>query len=193
MVDVSLPKSVIPLAAYDPRSGGQQGHAPQAHIRKLPPKPKQPPKRQSVSDVALIMGIPASDMTPNIQDALTEILNAFDHQRLELDQLRAHVSYMEDQEDRHSFLPVRNRKALFRELSRSLVIAEQTELSHCFLCFHIGNVETIRREQGLAAAEAALIRVAEVLSRDLRASDAIGSLDSTDFGIILALSDGGMI
>ncbi len=188
MVDVSNSKPVIPLASYDPRSGGQ-GRNPYAQHRKPPPKPPCPPKRESVSDVAMIMGIPASEMTPNIQGALTDILNAFDHQRLELEQLRAHVEYLENQEDRHSFLPVFNRRALFREMSRRLTAAEKTEVCQTFLCFHIGDMGAMRRSFGLAAVDAALTQAAQDLTDGLRSSDVIGSLDGMDFGIILALAD----
>jgi len=188
MVDVSNSKPIIPLASYDPRSGGQ-GRNPYAQRRKTPPKPSRPPKRESVSDVAMIMGIPASEVTPNVQEALTDILNAFDHQRLELEQLRAHARYLEDQDDRHSFLPVFNRHALFREMSRRLAAAEKAEVGQTFLCFHIGDMDAIRRNFGLAAADAALTQAALVLSGDLRSSDIIGSLDGMDFGIVLALAD----
>ncbi len=188
MVDISNSKPLIPLASYDSRSGGQ-GRNPYAQRRKSPPKPPRPPKREDVSDVAMIMGIPASEMTPNVQEGLTGILNAFDHQRLELEQLRAHVEYLEDQEDRHSFLPVLNRYALFREMSRRLAAAEKAKVGQTFLCFHIGNVDVIRRSFGLAAADAALTRAARVLAGGLRSSDVIGSLDGMDFGVILALAD----
>jgi diguanylate cyclase (GGDEF)-like protein len=188
MVDVSNSKPIIPLASYDPRSGGQ-GRNPYARRRKAPPKPPRPPKRESVSDVAIIMGIPASEMTANVQDALTDILNAFDHQRLELEQLRAHARYLEDQDDRHSFLPVLNRHALFREISRRLTVAEKAEVGQTFLCFNIGDMDAVRRNFGLAAMEAALTQAALGLSGELRSSDVIGSLDGMDFGIILALAD----
>ena len=188
MVDVSNSKPIIPLASYDPRSGGQ-GRNPYAQRRKAPPKPPRPPKRESVADVAMIMGIPAAEMTPNVQDALINILNAFDYQRLELEQLRAHARYLEDQDDRHSFLPVFNRHALFREMSRRLKTAEKAKVGQAFLCFHIGGMDAIRRNFGLAAADAALTQAALGLSGGLRSSDVIGSLDGMDFGIILALAD----
>ena len=188
MVDVSNSKPIIPLASYDPKSGGQ-GSNPYAKRRHKPPKPPRPPKRESVSDVAMIMGIPASEMTPNIQEALTDILNAFDHQRLELEQIRAYVEYLEDQEDHHSFLPVLNRRALFREMSRRLMTARRVGIPQTFLCFHIDNMGAIRRDFGLAATDAALSQAAMELAGGLRSSDVIGSLDGMDFGIILALAD----
>ena len=188
MVGISDSKPIIPVASYDPRSGGQ-GRNPYAQRRHPPPKPSRPPKRESVSDVAMIMGIPASEMTPNVQSALTDILNAFDHQRLELEQLRAHAEYLEDREDRHSFMPVFNRRALFREISRRLTAAEKAEVYQTFLCFHIGNMGALRRNFGLAAVEAALTQAALELSGGLRSADFIGSLDDTAFGIILTLAD----
>ncbi|HEC90545.1 MAG TPA: diguanylate cyclase [Alphaproteobacteria bacterium] len=188
MVDISNSKPIFPLASYDPRSGGQ-GRNPYARHRHAPPKPPLPPKREDVSDVAMIMGIPASEMTPGVQEGVTGILNAFDHQRLELEQLRAYAEYLADQEDRHSFLPVFNRYALFREMSRRLAVAEKAKVDQTFLCFHIGNVDVIRRSFGLAAADEALTQAALVLAGGLRSSDVIGSLDGMDFGIILALAD----
>ncbi len=104
MVDVDNVSAISPINAADTKGG--QGQAPSERDRGPPQKPPRPPRRESISDVAFIMGIPAAEMTPKVQEALTDILNEFDHQRQQLEHLRAHVAYLEEAADSHSFLPV---------------------------------------------------------------------------------------
>ena len=148
-------------------------------------RPRRRP-RAGISDVAFIMGIPESELTPSVQEALTIIMKEFDRQRDELEHAREYTSFLEDVADRHAFLPVMNRRALMRELAIVLGRAEQAETTSVFLYFHVRNAEDFRLSHGHGIAETALLRTVEVLRERLRASDAIGSMDGHDFGVILA-------
>lgn len=154
-------------------------------------KVPKPPPRESVSDVALVMGIPPDEMTDSVQEALTLIMNEFDHQRVELDHLKGQVAYLEELADGHSFLPVRNRRALSSELARIMNLAQRSDLTVTFLYIYLGNLEEIRRTNGRRAAEAVLTHVAKLIKGSLRASDSVGYLDGNDFGVILPLAGGG--
>lgn len=169
----------------EPTAKHPYGGAPTGFVSKRPRRRK----RQDISDVAFIMGIPEGELTPSVQEALTIIMKEFDHQRDELEHAREYTSFLEDVADRHAFLPVMNRRALMRELALVLARAEQAETTSAFLYFHVRNAEEFRLTYGHGIAEMALVRTVEVLRERLRASDAIGSMDGHDFGVILAATE----
>ncbi len=140
-------------------------------------------------DAAFMVGIPEGELTPKVQEALTALLAEVDRQREDLDHARAHASYLEDQADAHPYLPVINRRAFLREVSRILSHAKQAGTTNALVYLHIPTAETIRATHGHAAAQGALIQAAVALSAALRASDVIGSLGGSDFGVVLTLAD----
>ncbi len=149
---------------------------------------KARPNWKSAVDVAQVMGIPENELTPKVQAALDAIITEYERLRDELDHSVAHAAYLQDLADAHPFLPVINRRALLREVTRVASRAEKTETTHTFIYIHIPVIEDIRIRHGHAAAETALIQAAVCLSHTLRASDIIGSLGGGDFGIVLTLA-----
>ncbi len=145
--------------------------------------------RAGISEVAFIMGIPESELTPSVQEALSIIIKEFDRQRDEIEHAREYTSFLEDVADRHAFLPVMNRRALMRELTLVLARAEQAETTSVFLYFHVRNAEEFRLTHGHGIAELALVRTVDVVRERLRASDVIGSMDGHDFGVILVATE----
>jgi diguanylate cyclase (GGDEF)-like protein len=161
------------------------GETPSGFVSKRPRRRS----REGISDVAFIMGIPESELTPSVQEALTIIMKEFDRQRDEIEHAREYTSFLEEVADRHAFLPVMNRRALMRELALVLARAEHAETTSVFLYFHVRNAEEFRLVHGHGIAETALVRTVEVVRERLRASDAIGSMDGHDFGVILAATE----
>ncbi|NQV46998.1 MAG: GGDEF domain-containing protein [Rhodospirillaceae bacterium] len=140
-------------------------------------------------DPTTIMGIPAAEVTPRVQETLTNLMVEFDSTRAELKSAKAHIQYLEELSESHSYLPIINRRGLHRELSRMLALAERAEISNTFVCFHIRNIQDIRRKYGLGAAENALIWAAEILNAGIRDTDVIGSLGGHDLGVILTVAE----
>lgn len=143
-----------------------------------------------VADVAFVLGIPEKELTPKVQEALNGIMREFDALRDKHDRLTDQMAYLQDLADSHAFLPIRNRRVLLRELARIIGQAERNQMMNSFLYLHLVPYDDIRFKHGHAAAEAALGQVAEVLRQGIRASDVVGSLDGSDFGIILTLTHG---
>ncbi|HJN23004.1 MAG TPA: diguanylate cyclase [Rhodospirillales bacterium] len=123
-----------------------------------------------------------------MQEALTDILHEFDHMRHQLEHSRAHVAYLEEAADNNSFLPVKSRHGLMRELSRRQLVSERVETTSSFVYIRLRAIDIIGEELGHLAAQEALKHVAAILHQGLRASDAIGCLGGNAFGIILALA-----
>lgn len=187
MADISEPAPIVALPPNDRR-----------RPEKRPKKDDQQPEDQSdeqapdggVSDVTTIMGIPAEEMTPKVQEVLSGLMAQYDKLRNELEGAKAHNQYLEQLAEKHPYLPVLNRRGLHRELSRMLALAERTEINNTFVCFHVRNIEDIRRRYGHGAAEAGLTWVAERLAEQIRDADILGGMGGHDFGVILTLSAG---
>ena len=100
-----------------------------------------------------------------------------------------HSLYLEEQADKHEYLPTLSRRGLLRHLSRIMAHSERVGLTNGFVYLHIRNLGDIRRVHGRKAAEHTLIHAAEVLQKELRDSDVLGSLGGEDFGVVLTVTD----
>lgn len=156
------------------------GHRPAASETALP---------RNIDDVVFIMGVPQADVTPGVRAALSHIMAEFDRIRVERDRLREQVSYLTELADGHAFLPVLNRRALQRELTRVLSRLEQAGTEATFLYLGFANLGSVLGEHGRVAADAALTKAANVVRQHIRASDVLGEMGTGDLGLILAPID----
>lgn len=140
-------------------------------------------------DVFTVMDIPANEVSPQVQETLNQIMAEFDHMREELEHARAHILYLEELCEQHTYLPVINRRGLHRELSRLLALGARSGVVNTFVCFHVRNLEDIRRKFGHGAAEAGLTWVADTLNAHCLETDVVGSMGGHDFGLILTIAD----
>ena len=171
-------------AGVAPRSKSESTDQPAA------PQPEQaaPATRQTV-DVATIMGVPEAELTPKVRAAIDQLMAEVQSLREELGRAQRRVEYLEKLADRDPLAPVLNRRAFVRELTRMIAFAERYGVSGSVLYFDIDGMKRINDTWGHAAGDAALKHVAEVLLRDVRASDIVGRLGGDEFGIILAQAD----
>ena len=147
------------------------------------------PATRDVHDVAVIMGIPAADLTPEVEAALTGIMTELDHIRMELDHARAAIALLEDQVAGHPVLDVMNRAALLKQLKLLIGRAERTDTANSFVILHLYGVGAIRRRLDLAAAEGAMARAVAAIKGQVQATDLIGSLGGYDLGVVLTVMD----
>lgn len=150
-------------------------------------QPRPPPQ---VQDVAQIMGVPTSEMTPHVQEALTIIIGEFDRTRAELELERDRIIHFQQQADRDPVLPATNRRAFVREIARIINRADQTRTTSTLVVFSLCGIERTRLTHGRSAADRVLTTVVETLSKALRASDVVSSLGGADFGAVLTLTEG---
>src|SRR5690606_25873974 len=88
-----------------------------------------------------------------------------------------------------TLLPVANRRAFVRELSRVMSHMERYNAPHCVLFFDLNGLKRINDTLGHAAGDAALMAVARTLLGNTRQSDLVGRLGGDEFGVILAQTD----
>ncbi len=77
-----------------------------------------------IEETVLLAGVPESEMTPRVRQALMGLLGEVDRLRRELDESRNRIAFLERLADEDSLMPIANRRAFVRELSRMMAFAE---------------------------------------------------------------------
>lgn len=141
------------------------------------------------ADVATIAGIPSEELTPKVRDAIELLMHEVQRMRQELQQAEKRVAYLEKLADEDSLVPVSNRRAFVRELTRMVAYAERYNSVSSVLYFDIDGFKEINDRYGHAAGDAALKHIGEIFTLNVRESDIVGRLGGDEFGVILAHSD----
>lgn len=144
---------------------------------------------RSVTDVASIAGLGESELSPAVRAALATLMEEVERLRRELDRSRRRIEYLERLADEDTLLPVANRRAFVRELSRMMSFGERYGITGSVLYFDVNHLKRINDEHGHAAGDAALRKIAEVLLANVRGSDLVGRLGGDEFGVILTQAD----
>ena len=142
----------------------------------------------ATQDSASIMGVPEAELTPNVQRALLTLMGEVDQLRKETEALRAKVRDLESLADHDVFLPVLNRRAFLREVSKALALAERHDAPSALLYMDLNGFKTINDTHGHAAGDAALRQVAELIAAHVRETDSVGRLGGDEFGVVLTLT-----
>ena len=141
---------------------------------------------RQISDGGAILGIPETELTPKVREAIMSLMAEVDHLRRELDNNRRRLLELEELADLDALLPILNRRAFMRELTRILSFAERYQVHAAMIYFDLDHFKEVNDEYGHAAGDAILKHVAETLQKNIRTSDALGRLGGDEFGVILA-------
>jgi diguanylate cyclase (GGDEF)-like protein len=139
-------------------------------------------------DSATIMGVPEAELTPNVQRALLALMGEVDQLRRETEQLRARIKELENLADADVMLPVLNRRAFLREVSKALALAERHDAPSALIFFDLNGFKAINDTYGHAAGDEALHRVANTLASQVRETDAVGRIGGDEFAVLLTLT-----
>lgn len=142
----------------------------------------------STQDAASIMGVPEHELTPNVQRALLTLMGEVDQMRRETEALRQRIRDLETLADHDVLLPVLNRRAFIREVSKALALAERHDAPSALIYFDLNGFKAINDTHGHAAGDAALHAVSDVLTAHLRETDAVGRLGGDEFAVVLTLT-----
>ncbi len=157
--------------------------------RSSKPAAEVPEATSAPRDVATLAGIPEAELTPKVRAAIDRLLSDVAHLREELELAKRRIQHLEDLADQDVLVPVANRRAFVRELSRLMAFAQRYGTQGSVLYFDINGMKEINDSLGHGAGDAALRHVAEVLVGNVRASDMVGRLGGDEFGVILSQSD----
>jgi len=106
--------------------------------------------------------------------------------RDELARARGRIASLERLADEDALIPVANRRAFVRELTRMIGFSHRYGVPASVVYFDINNMKQINDEYGHPTGDAALCHIATVLRQNVRSSDIVGRLGGDEFGVILA-------
>lgn len=164
---------VTPLRARPAKAGGARLQV------------SAPPKQDSVS----IMGIPEPELTPKVREALMALMAEVESMRRDLHEARERLVNLERLADRDPLIPVANRRAFVRELTRTMSYSERYGHASSVVYIDLNDFKDINDTYGHTAGDEALKHVADILLNNVRESDVVGRLGGDEFGVILEKSD----
>jgi diguanylate cyclase (GGDEF)-like protein len=141
---------------------------------------------RTLSDSSTVMGIPETELTPKVRDAIMTLMAEVDTLRREVESNRRRMLELEELADMDALLPILNRRAFMRELTRIQSFAARYQVQAGLIYFDLDNFKEINDTYGHSAGDAVLKHVASTLQENIRSSDAVGRLGGDEFGVILA-------
>ncbi|MGP1254455.1 MAG: GGDEF domain-containing protein [Kiloniellales bacterium] len=141
------------------------------------------------ADAASILGLSEAELTPKVRAALDQLIGEVVRLREDLDRAKRRIGHLEELADQDSLVPLTNRRAFLRELTRLMAFAERYDAPGAVIYFDVNGMKQINDTHGHPAGDAALKHVAEALLQITRSSDVVGRLGGDEFGVILAQVD----
>jgi diguanylate cyclase (GGDEF)-like protein len=142
-----------------------------------------------VEDTTSLMGIPETELTPKVRQALMELFEEVAKLREELKRSKLRLGDLERLANEDSLVPISNRRAWVRELSRIIAYAQRYQIPSSVIYVDLNDMKAINDKYGHAAGDAALKHVAQALVDNVRESDVVGRLGGDEFGVILVQAD----
>jgi diguanylate cyclase (GGDEF)-like protein len=140
----------------------------------------------AVLPAASVLGIPEAEFTPKVRDAIMHLMSEADSLRRELSQTRARLEDVEKTADQDGMLPLLNRRAFVRELTRYISFTGRYNTPASLIYFDLNHLKKTNDTYGHAAGDAVLAHFADVLQAHVRDSDCVGRLGGDEFGVLLS-------
>ena len=136
-----------------------------------------------------LFGIPEQDFTPHVREVLSRLIGETDTLRRELRHAQLRLLEAEHSADRDHLLPLLNRRAFVRELTRAIGLTARYGTPASLLYFDLDEFKRVNDSFGHAAGDAVLAHFADILLAHVRDSDVVARLGGDEFGVILAHND----
>src|ERR1700749_3045735 len=136
-----------------------------------------------------VLGIPENEFTPRVRDAIMTLMSEVDTLRQELQQTPNRLEEAEKTADQDQLLPLLNRRAFVRELTRYISLTGRYNTPASLIYFDLNQFKQINDTHGHAGGDAALKHFAETLMSHVRDSDCVGRLGGDEFGGLLNHAD----
>jgi diguanylate cyclase (GGDEF)-like protein len=138
---------------------------------------------------ASVMGIPEAEFTPRVRDAIMALMGEVETLRRELQETRTRLEEAENAADQDHLLPVFNRRAFVRELTRHSGFAHRYRIPASLIYFDLDGFKQVNDTYGHAGGDAVLAHFAQMMLSNVRSGDVVGRLGGDEFGIILSHAD----
>lgn len=132
-----------------------------------------------------IAGVPIEELTPRVRSALVQQIDEIELLSAALADMRARVDELERLVDSDTLTPLPNRRRFLRELGRVVQQRRRYDSAAFVLFVDLNGLKEINDAHGHLAGDAALIHVAEILSRMVRTTDIVARIGGDEFGLLL--------
>jgi diguanylate cyclase (GGDEF)-like protein len=139
-----------------------------------------------VSASASVLGIPENEFTPRVRDAIMTLMGEVDNLRRELQQTRERLEEVEKTADQDHLLPLLNRRAFVRELTRYIAFTDRYGTPATLIYFDLDGFKGVNDTFGHAGGDAVLAHFAATLQAHVRDSDVVGRLGGDEFAVLLS-------
>jgi|SRR5271170_1411199 len=127
-----------------------------------------------------------ADLTPRAQAMLAALNGEVEILRRELRSAQERLALAERAADLDQLLPILNRRAFVRALSRQIGAVARYGMPASLLYCDLDGFKRINDRYGHAGGDAVLSHFAKILSANVRESDIVGRIGGDEFGIVLA-------
>lgn len=141
---------------------------------------------RTIADAASVLGIPEAEFTPTVRTAIMGLMREIDRLRQDLTRSQARLAEIERLADQDALVPVNNRRAFMREMTRVLHFAGRYGSSASLIYFDLNGLKTINDTLGHTAGDTAIRAAADVLISNVRDFDVVGRLGGDEFAVVLA-------
>lgn len=135
---------------------------------------------------ASLFAIPEEEFTPLVRKAIQTLMQELELLRRESKQTRAHLDALIRAADQDTLLPVFNRRAFTREISRFIAFAERYGTRSSLLYFDLDHFKSVNDAYGHAAGDHVLRAFCHLLAKNIRKSDILARVGGDEFAVILA-------
>ncbi len=132
------------------------------------------------------MGIPETELTPKVREAIIGLMQEVDSLRQSLDTLSKRLTASERLADQDPLLPIYNRRAFVRELTRTQASAERYDSEASLIYIDLDKFKSVNDTYGHVAGDHVLQELASRLVASVRETDIVGRLGGDEFGLILS-------
>lgn len=143
-----------------------------------------PPRE--INDSATVLGIPDNELTPRVQEAVTGLMLEVQSLRQSIKDLTRRLKDAEQVADQDPLLPIYNRRAFVRELSRVKASVERYQTEASLVYIDLNQFKSVNDSHGHEAGDYVLSQVALRLKESVRDTDIVGRLGGDEFGLILS-------
>ena len=146
-------------------------------------------RKRTVKDQTTLAGIPEGEFTVNVRDAVMSLMGQVESLRGELEANKKRVTELENMADEDPLLPLLNRRAFERELSRAISFAKRYKSGLSILYFDLNGFKMINDRYGHDVGDVILQHVSKLLLENVRESDIVGRLGGDEFVVALIKAD----
>lgn len=135
---------------------------------------------------ASLLGIPEEEFTPSVREAASRLVDEIELLRREVEQTRTRLEDMARTADQDTLLPILNRRAFVREISRAIALVARYGTPASLLYFDLDNFKAVNDAYGHAAGDAVLRHFSDLIGGQIRDSDILARLGGDEFGVLLS-------